>query len=148
MTRDYTQLTDLLRENHSAWQQILEPVLNEIGVTFVDRVILDKLDSQSGQTKNELANQLGTVHQNLTRSIARLEQQGLLRSSKNNPADKRQIFLEITREGSAMNRRVNEKINDIWNDILGNVSAQEIQLFETVLVRLNSNLRGLKIPGK
>lgn len=146
MTRDYTQLTDLLRENHSAWQQILEPVLNEIGVTFVDRVILDKLDSQSGQTKNELANQLGTVHQNLTRSIARLEQQGLLRSSKNNPADKRQIFLEITREGSAMNRRVNEKINDIWNDILGNVSAQEIQLFETVLVRLNSNLRGLKIP--
>lgn len=148
MTRDYTQLTDLLRENHSAWQQILEPVLNEIGVTFVDRVILDKLDSQSGQTKNELANQLGTVHQNLTRSIARLEQQGLLRSSKNNPADKRQIFLEITREGSAMNRRVNEKINDIWNDILGNVSAQEIQLFETVLVRLNSNLRGLKTPGK
>lgn len=148
MTRDYTQLTDLLRENHSAWQQILEPVLNEIGVTFVDRVILDKLDSQSGQTKNELANQLGTVHQNLTRSIARLEQQGLLRSSKNNPADKRQIFLEITREGSAMNRRVNEKINDIWNDILGNVSAQEIQLFETVLVRLNSNLRDLKIPGK
>lgn len=148
MTRDYTQLTDLLRENHSAWQQILVPVLNEIGVTFVDRVILDKLDSQSGQTKNELANQLGTVHQNLTRSIARLEQQGLLRSSKNNPADKRQIFLEITREGSAMNRRVNEKINDIWNDILGNVSAQEIQLFETVLVRLNSNLRGLKIPGK
>ncbi|MDK9582871.1 MarR family winged helix-turn-helix transcriptional regulator [Lelliottia wanjuensis] len=148
MTRDYTQLTDLLRENHSAWQQILEPVLNEIGVTFVDRIILDKLDSQSGQTKNELANQLGTVHQNLTRSIARLEQQGLLRSSKNNPADKRQIFLEITREGSAMNRRVNEKINDIWNDILGNVSAQEIQLFETVLVRLNSNLRGLKIPGK
>lgn len=148
MTSDYTQLTDLLRENHSAWQQILEPILNDIGVTFVDRVILDKLDNQSGQTKNELANQLGTVHQNLTRSIARLEQQGLLRSSKSLSADKRQIFLDITREGSAMNRRVNEKINDIWNDILGNISAQEIQLFETILVRLNSNLRGLKIPGK
>lgn len=148
MTNDHTQLTDLLRENHSGWQQILEPILNDIGVTFVDRIILDKLDKQSGQTKNELANQLGTVHQNLTRSIARLEQQGLLRSSKSNSADKRQIFLDITREGSAMNRRVNEKINDIWNDILGNISAQEIQLFETILVRLNSNLRGLKIPGK
>lgn len=148
MTHDYTALTDLLRENHSAWQQILEPVLSEIGVTFVDRVILDKLDKNSDLTKNELADRLGTVHQNLTRSIARLEQQGLLSSGKKNSNDKRQISLSITREGSAMNRRVNEKINQIWNEILGPVTAQEIELFEAILVRLNSQLRELKMPGK
>lgn len=78
MRKDYGILTDLLRENHTQWQQLLEPTLNELGVTFVDRIILDQLAKSGSISKNELAKLLGTMHQNLTRSIGRLELQGLL----------------------------------------------------------------------
>lgn len=51
MRKDYGILTDLLRENHTQWQQLLEPTLNELGVTFVDRIILDQLAKSGSISK-------------------------------------------------------------------------------------------------
>jgi DNA-binding MarR family transcriptional regulator len=137
--KDYGILTDLLRENHTQWQQLLEPTLNELGVTFVDRIILDQLAKSGSISKNELAKLLGTMHQNLTRSIGRLELQGLLVSQKS-ASDMRQVYLDITPKGENINNIINTKINECWNRIFSDVSNENIEQLTSMLTLIKNKL--------
>ena len=142
MKKDYGILTDLLRENHTQWQQVLEPILNELGVTFVDRIILDQLAKSGSISKNELAKLLGTMHQNLTRSIGRLELQGLLESQKS-ASDMRQVYLDITPKGENINNIINTKINEFWNTIFSDVSNENIEQLTSMLTLIKNKLAGI-----
>ncbi|PJI48152.1 MAG: hypothetical protein CTR55_15450 [Pseudomonas sp.] len=141
--RELKQLTELLRTNHALWQKYLEPIINEAGVTFVDRVILDNLREDSFSTKNDLANKLGMPHQNLTRSLARLEGSGLIVIQKKTGLDLRQIYLSLTPQGKLINDKINGDINSAWQQVSRNIPEQELLSFMSVLYRMNSNLLDL-----
>lgn len=144
MNGDYGLLTDLLRENNTQWQQVLEPILSGLGVTFVDRIILDKLAKNSGISKNDLASMMGTMHQNLTRSINRLEVQGFLTVSKKPSLDNRQIYLDITTKGIGINKVINTKINIIWRDIFSQSSSDDIEKLVSTLYLIKNKLFEIK----
>lgn len=144
MNDDYGLLTDLLRENNTQWQQVLEPILTELGVTFVDRIILDKLAKNSGTSKNDLASTMGTMHQNLTRSINRLEQQGFLVVGKKPSHDNRQIYLDITSEGIRINKIINTKINIIWRNIFSQSSGDDFENLVSTLLLIKNKLSEIK----
>ncbi|MBD9514688.1 MULTISPECIES: MarR family winged helix-turn-helix transcriptional regulator [Pseudomonadaceae] len=141
--RELTQLTELLRTNHALWQKYLEPIINSVGITFVDRLILDNLREDGFATKNDLANQLGMPHQNLTRSLARLEQSGLIVIQKRTGPDLRQIYLSLTRQGKLINDKINGDINLAWQQVCRNIPEQELLSFMSILYRMNSNLLDL-----
>ncbi|MBD9502262.1 MarR family winged helix-turn-helix transcriptional regulator [Pseudomonas sp. BGr12] len=141
--RELTQLTELLRTNHALWQKYLEPIINSVGITFVDRLILDNLREDGFATKNDLANQLGMPHQNLTRSLARLEQSGLIVIQKRTGPDLRQIYLSLTRQGKLINDKINADINLAWQQVCRNIPEQELLSFMSILYRMNSNLLDL-----
>ncbi|MBD9634029.1 MarR family winged helix-turn-helix transcriptional regulator [Pseudomonas sp. PDM19] len=141
--RELTQLTELLRTNHALWQKYLEPIINNVGITFVDRLILDNLREDGFATKNDLANQLGMPHQNLTRSLARLEQSGLIVIQKRTGPDLRQIYLSLTRQGKLINDKINGDINLAWQQVCRNIPEQELLSFMSILYRMNSNLLDL-----
>ncbi|MGE9760625.1 MarR family winged helix-turn-helix transcriptional regulator [Pseudomonas sp. PDM20] len=141
--RELTQLTELLRTNHALWQKYLEPIINSVGITFVDRLILDNLREDGFATKNDLANQLGMPHQNLTRSLARLEQSGLIVIQKRTGPDLRQIYLSLTRQGKLISDKINGDINLAWQQVCRNIPEQELLSFMSILYRMNSNLLDL-----
>jgi len=141
--RELTQLTELLRTNHALWQKYLEPIINSVGITFVDRIILDNLREDGFATKNDLANKLGMPHQNLTRSLARLEQNGLIAIQKRTGPDLRQIYLSLTRQGKLINDKINGDINLAWQQVCRNIPEQELLSFMAILYRMNSNLLDL-----
>lgn len=141
--RELKQLTELLRTNHALWQKYLEPIINEAGVTFVDRVILDNLREDRFSTKNDLANKLGMPHQNLTRSLARLEGCGLIFIQKKTGLDLRQIYMSLTPQGKLINDKINGDINAAWQQVSRNIPEQELLSFMSVLYRMNSNLLDL-----
>jgi len=141
--RELKQLTELLRTNHALWQRYLEPIINSAGITFVDRIILDNLREDVFSTKNDLASKLGMPHQNLTRSLARLEQNGLIAIQKKTGPDLRQIYLSLTRQGKLINDKINGDINVAWQQVGRNIPEQELASFMSILYRMNSNLLDL-----
>jgi len=141
--RELKQLTELLRTNHALWQRYLEPIINNAGITFVDRIILDNLREDVFATKNDLAGKLGMPHQNLTRSLARLEQNGLIVIQKKTGPDLRQIYLSLTRQGKLINDKINGDINLAWQQVGRNIPEQELISFMSILYRMNSNLLDL-----
>lgn len=141
--RELNQLTELLRTNHALWQKYLEPIINSVGITFVDRIILDNLREDVFATKSDLANKLGMPHQNLTRSLARLERSGLIVIRKRTGPDLRQIYLSLTRQGKLINDKINGDINLAWQQVCRNIPEQELSSFMSILYRMNSNLLDL-----
>ena len=105
----------------------------------MDRIILDQLAKSGSISKNELAKLLGTMHQNLTRSIGRLELQGLLVSQKS-ASDMRQVYLDITPKGENINNIINTKINECWNRIFSDVSNENIEQLTSMLTLIKNKL--------
>ncbi len=129
---DFSYLTRLWRSNSMIWQQKLEPICSEFGITYVDRTILDELSLNDSLTKKELAKNLGTIHQNLTRSIKRLQEQQLI-SFATSEVDMRQTHIKITHQGMDINNKINHSINKIWAELLNNIAQPDIQAFTNVL---------------
>lgn len=129
---DYGYLTRLWRSNTIIWQNKLSPICSSFGVTYVDRVILDELSIRGPQTKRQLAENLGTIHQNLTRSIKRLQEQHLV-SATEVENDMRRLKIEITKQGLIVNRNINDSINKEWEKILLNASSADLKAFTKIL---------------
>lgn len=72
--------------------------------------ILGALDQYAPVTVGALANLLGIAQPGVTRSLAALEQQGLIASSKQ-PGDQRQRLIELSRKGAAL---VAQSRSDLW----------------------------------
>ncbi|WP_159084592.1 MarR family winged helix-turn-helix transcriptional regulator [Dongshaea marina] len=98
----------------------------------MDRTILDELSLNDSLTKKELAKNLGTIHQNLTRSIKRLQEQQLI-SFATSEVDMRQTHIKITHQGMDINNKINHSINKIWAELLNNIAQPDIQAFTNVL---------------
>jgi hypothetical protein len=82
-------------------------------------------------------------HQNLTRSLARLEQNGLIVIQKKTGPDLRQIYLSLTRQGKLINDKINGDINTAWQQVCRNISEQDLASFMSTLYRMNGNLHDL-----
>jgi DNA-binding MarR family transcriptional regulator len=75
--------------------------------------ILSALDQHAPVTVGALANLLGIAQPGVTRSLAALEEQGLITSSKQ-PGDQRQRMIELSRKGTAFIARTR---TDLWERV-------------------------------
>lgn len=87
-----------------AIQRTYKPLLDELGVTYPQYLVLNVLWREDKQTVGGIAEELALESSTLTPLLKRLETAGLVRRTRN-PDDERQVIIALTSEGSALRAR-------------------------------------------
>ncbi len=88
-----------------AIQRAYKPLLDALGLTYPQYLVLNTLWQQDGQTVGGIAEQLALESSTLTPLLKRLEASGFVRRTRN-PDNERQVIVALTEEGRALRLRV------------------------------------------
>ena len=80
------------------------PLLDDLGITYPQYLVLLALWEQDGQTIGAIAERLALESSTITPLVKRLEAGGLLARARN-PIDERQVFVRLTDKGQEMQQR-------------------------------------------
>ena len=84
-----------------AIQRTYKPLLDELGITYPQYLVLNLLWSKNEQTVGELAKQLQLEPSTLTPMLKRLELSGFVERTRN-PENERQVVITTTEQGRGM----------------------------------------------
>jgi DNA-binding MarR family transcriptional regulator len=84
-----------------AINRLYRPVLDELGITYPQYLVLSALWETDGRTIGEIAERLALESSTITPLVKRLEIAGFLGRSRN-PDDERQVNVSLTAEGRAL----------------------------------------------
>ena len=87
-----------------AIQRLYKPVLDELGLTYPQYLVLNVLWRDDSQTVGAIAEKLALESSTLTPLLKRLETSGLVHRSRN-PENERQVVVALTDEGKALRLR-------------------------------------------
>ena len=87
-----------------AIQRTYKPILDGLGITYPQYLVLNLLWVQDGQTVSRLADQLDLEASTLTPLLKRLEGNGLVIRQRN-PDDERQVLIGLTQKGRELRNR-------------------------------------------
>lgn len=81
-----------------------KPLLDELGLTYPQYLVLSALWENDGQTIGAIAERLDLEPSTITPLVKRLEQAGLVTRMRN-PADERQVRVRLTAAGAELQAR-------------------------------------------
>ena len=87
-----------------AIQRAYKPLLDALGLTYPQYLVLNLLWRHDAQTVGSMAQQLALESSTLTPLLKRLETAGLVRRTRN-PANERQVVVALTPQGEALRTR-------------------------------------------
>ncbi|WP_420959287.1 MarR family winged helix-turn-helix transcriptional regulator [Brucella sp. IR073] len=87
-----------------AIQRLYKPLLDQMGLTYPQYLVLNVLWREDAQTVGGIAEQLALESSTLTPLLKRLEGAGLVRRTRN-PDNERQVVVALTEEGQALRMR-------------------------------------------
>ncbi|KQO75968.1 MarR family transcriptional regulator [Rhizobium sp. Leaf262] len=87
-----------------AIQRAYKPVLDELGLTYPQYLVLNILWGKDGQTVGAIANALALESSTLTPLLKRLETSGLLRRTRST-SNERQVVIALTDQGRALEHK-------------------------------------------
>ncbi len=87
-----------------AIQRVYKPLLDELGLTYPQYLVLNVLWRRDRQTVGGIAQQLALESSTLTPLLKRLEAAGLVTRARN-PVDERQVTVALTDNGRALQSR-------------------------------------------
>jgi len=87
-----------------AIQRVYKPLLDELGLTYPQYLVLNVLWNRDGQTVGAIADRLALESSTLTPLLKRLEAADLL-VRRRNPENERQVIIELTEQGRALKSR-------------------------------------------
>ncbi len=87
-----------------AIQRVYKPLLDELGLTYPQYLVLNVLWRTDGQTVGGIADRLALESSTLTPLLKRLETAGLVSRSRN-PHNERQVVVALTDQGRALRQR-------------------------------------------
>jgi len=120
-----------------AVNRLNKPVLDELGLTYLQYLVLVALYEQDGQTVGGLGDKLFLDSSTLTPLLKRLETMGHV-TRQRDPEDERQVRVRLTPQG----RRVRERAFAFRGDLAKamGLSAADFQYLREQLVKLRANL--------
>jgi DNA-binding MarR family transcriptional regulator len=123
-----------------AVQRLQKPVLDELGLTYLQYIVLVTLYQQDDQTVGGLGEKLFLDSSTLTPLLKRLEAMGHL-TRQRDPEDERQVRLLLTPKG----RSVRERALDYRSELVEamGLGASDFQHLRDDLVKLRTNLSDL-----
>jgi len=87
-----------------AIQRVYKPLLDELGLTYPQYLVLNVLWREDSQTVGGIADRLALESSTLTPLLKRLEVAGLVRRTRN-PANERQVVVALTEQGRELKSR-------------------------------------------
>lgn len=87
-----------------AIQRAYKPMLDELGLTYSQYLVLNVLWREDGQTVGAIAEQLALESSTVTPLLKRLEAAQLVRRTRN-PQNERQVVVALTDQGRALRAR-------------------------------------------
>ena len=87
-----------------AVQRVYKPLLDQLGLTYPQYLVLNILWREDGQTVGGIAGRLALESSTLTPLLKRLEAAGLVRRTRN-PANERQVVVALTSQGRTLRAR-------------------------------------------
>ncbi len=87
-----------------AIQRVYKPLLDELGLTYPQYLVLNVLWREDRQTVGGIADRLALESSTLTPLLKRLEAAGLVRRTRN-PENERQVVVALTAQGRALRSR-------------------------------------------
>ena len=97
--------------------------------------MLSRLDGRGEARLSDLAVSIGVDASSLTPRAQRLEREGFI-VREADPTDGRASLLRMTRAGKALLSRVHSRRRDLYADLLGSWSAEDLAMAAKVLVNL------------
>ena len=106
-----------------ALNRAYKPLLDRLGVTYPQYLVLLALWGEDGRGVGSLGEQLMLESSTLTPLLKRMETAGLLRRERN-PADERQVIIRLTPKG----RKLREKAKAVPKSILASARCDAREL--------------------
>ena len=124
-----------------AVNRLNKPVLDELGLTYLQYIVLVALYEQDDQTVGGLGDKLFLDSSTLTPLLKRLETMGHV-TRQRDPQDERQVRVRLTPQG----RRVRERALAFRSDLTKamGLSAADFQHLREQLVKLRANLSNIE----
>lgn len=128
------QLCFTVYSTSMAIQRAYKPLLDALGVTYPQYLVMNVLWSREGRTVGEIADELALEPSTMTPLLKRLETSGLVRRTRN-PENERQVVITLTPEG----RTLKAKAGCLGDALLERSGASAAELGE-----LNTRMKGLR----
>jgi DNA-binding MarR family transcriptional regulator len=136
----------LIKRAHSLMLDVLEPVLEKHGFTFVQYVILSWLRDGIALSPKDICFQFRHNSGALTRVIDQLAARGLLERIRRD-RDRRKVELQLTAGGRETIEILIPLVVQKLNLALADFSSAEVQEFLRLLIKLNTTLQSTVEPG-
>jgi DNA-binding MarR family transcriptional regulator len=135
----------LVKRAHSLMLDVMEPLLEERGFTFVQYVILSWLRDGIAVNPKDICFQYRHNSGALTRVIDQLAQRGFLERIRRD-RDRRKVELQLTPAGREAVERLIPLVVEKLNLALGDFTTAEVQEFQRLLIKLNTSLQSPAEP--
>jgi DNA-binding MarR family transcriptional regulator len=136
----------LIKRAHSLMLDVLEPVLEKHGFTFVQYVILSWLRDGIALNPKDICFQFRHNSGALTRVIDQLAARGLLERIRRD-RDRRKVELQLTAGGRETIEILIPLVVQKLNLALADFSSAEVREFLRLLIKLNTTLQSTVEPG-
>ena len=118
--------------------QLYRPMLDAIGLTYPQFLVMIELWSRDGRTVKELGEALFLDSSTLTPLLKRLETAGLVTRTRN-PEDERQVLLNLTAKGAALQEQAGG-VFDCVREAVG-LDAKALEKIQAALDTVRDSIR-------
>ena len=143
--RAQTSIGYLMKRAHSLMLDVMEPLVEEHGFTFIQWVILSWLRDGIAVNPKDICIQYRHNSGALTRVIDQLAERGLLERIRRD-RDRRKVELQLTPAGRAAIEGLIPLVVDKLNLALAEFSSTEVKEFQRLLFKLNTSLQSPAEP--
>jgi DNA-binding MarR family transcriptional regulator len=143
--RSQNSIGYLLKRAHSMMLDVIEPVLEERGFSFIQYVILSWLRDGIAVNPKDICFQFRHNSGALTRVIDQLAARGFLERVRRD-RDRRKVELQLTPAGREAVERLIPLVIEKLNLALADFSSAEVQEFQRLLVKLSTALQSSAEP--
>jgi DNA-binding MarR family transcriptional regulator len=130
----------LVKRAHSLMLDIMEPVIEQRGFTFIQYVVLSSLRDGIAVNPKAICTQYRHDSGALTRIIDQLAERGLLERVRRD-RDRRKVELQLTAAGRDTIESLIPPVVEKLNEVLIEFSKAEVQELLRLLVKLNTTLQ-------
>ena len=136
----------LIKRAHSLMLDVLEPVFEAHGFTFIQYQVLAWLRDGIAVNPKDICTQFRHNSGALTRVIDQLAERGLLERSRRD-RDRRKVELDLTPAGREVIESLVPLVVEKLNVALADFSSEEVQEFVRLLLKLNVTLQSTVKPA-
>jgi DNA-binding MarR family transcriptional regulator len=140
--RAQTSVGYLTKRTHSLILDIMEPLLEQRGFSFIQYVILSWLRDGIAVNPRDICVQYRHDSGALTRVIDQLAERGLLERVRRD-RDRRKVELQLTPAGRDAIESLIPVVVEKLNLVLADFSSAEFQEFQRLLVKFNTTLQSI-----